>query len=329
MNRLKLFTILVFTVLLSACATGSHAEKRSSSFGDSDHTFSCEGPITSIRAVGGLEVYYTQSKPGSRPSVIVDAGSDWDGLRLNQEGTVFTVTRNPKNRGTVHSTDVKIRISTPALNKVETGAGANFYISGGLKTDSELRLTASSGSEINIARLQTADNLTCDASSGATISLSNLSGATVALAGSSGSDINLNGKCRNISIVGTSGADIDVDAKVEKASISGSSAADVTLKGEVSGKAMASASSSANVDLGNLKTGSLQVDCTSGATMIIRDMSLNFSAIHTSSGGTITPVTSVKGSDRGKNNYTIENYTIEETVEENEEPVERTQPIKP
>lgn len=144
MNRLKLFTILVFTVLLSACATGSRAEKRSSSFGDSDHTFSCEGPITSIRAVGGLEVYYTQSKPGSRPSVIVDAGSDWDGLRLNQEGTVFTVTRNPKKRGTVHSTDVKIRISTPALNKVETGAGANFYISGGLKTDSELRLTAAS-----------------------------------------------------------------------------------------------------------------------------------------------------------------------------------------
>lgn len=321
MNRLKLFIILVFSVLLSACATGSRAEKRSSGFGESEHSFSCEGPITSIVVYGPVEIYYTQSKAGSRPTVTVDAGSDWEGLRLKQEGSVFTVFRNIKNRS-VHAYDVKIRISTPNLRNVNVNTAGKFFINRNFIADSELKLSTGVGAEIGIQKMQINDDLTCEASSSGSIDIKNLAGETVALAASSGADIRLNGECLNISIVGGSGADINVDAKVENASISCSSAANVTMKGEVSGKAIASASSGAKVDIGDLKTGSLQAECSSAATLIVWDLNSDVSSIRTSSSGTVT---SAKSSSRRKNNY-----TIEETVEEKyEKPVERSHPIKP
>lgn len=323
MNRLKLFTILVFTVLLSACATGSHAEKRHPDLGEPEHTFPCEGPITSIHA-SAVTIEYTQSKPGSRPSVVVEAGSDWDGLRLNQEGTVFTVTRNPKKKQQIKASDVIIHISTPSLVEVKTGAGANFSVTGRLKAESQLQLTASSGSDICIPQLLADKDLTCDASSGATISITEFTGTTVALAGSSGADINLNGKCRNLSVVGSSGADIDVNATTKNANVSASSAANMTVKGSVSDRAVASASSSAEVDLSELETGSLSVDCTSGATLLYRNNGGNMGPIRTSSGGIIAPGKTVRNSSRSNAG------TIEVTEEkEDEEPVERTQPIKP
>lgn len=323
MNRLKLFTILVFTVLLSACATGSRAERRHPDFGEPEHTFPCEGPITSIHAYAVI-IEYTQSKPGSRPSVVVEAGSDWDGLRLNQEGTVFTVTRNPKKKQNINASDVIIHISTPSLVEVKTGSGADFSVTGKLKAESQLQLKASSGSNICIPQLLANKDLTCDASSDATISITEFTGTTVAVAGSSGADINLNGKCRNLSIVGSSGAVIDMKATAKNANVSASSAANVTVKGSVSDRAVASASSSAEVDISELETESLSLDCTSGATLLYRNSNRNIETIHTSSGGIIVPGKTVHNSSRSNAR------SIEETEEEEEDvPVERTQPIKP
>lgn len=212
--------ITVLAVSLMSCSTNRVTP--SSTF----VTF--EVAASSVNAIEGsssIKVIYTQAP---KTAVIVEAPDNLaDLLDISVKSGVLSAGLKPL-ANVSGSTNVTVHVSSPSLRKIDMSSASNLEIVQGLVIDGNLSVDASSAASISMTGL-IGNNVSIDCSSSARVLISGINVAAVSAEASSAAQIDLAGECRSVSFEASSAASINAsELKSEGGHASASSAGSIS-----------------------------------------------------------------------------------------------------
>lgn len=209
------------------------------------------GTFRKISTEGGIDVYFTQN---NSYSVVVEADEEYISkivTEVNGETLVVKWKDRMQPRRIFNNMVVKVHVSAPALTKVSSSGGSDFYaenlkcdesfqlnVSGGADADiknltvsGDVDVSVSGGADADIRDLVVTGNSNISASGGADCDIENLQTRDCYLSSSGGSDVNVNVSASgNLRARSSGGADINIGGQANEVKVNASGGADVNIR---------------------------------------------------------------------------------------------------
>lgn len=164
--------------------------------------------ISGLRSSSGLQVTYIQCDTAS---VTVSAPNDVMELIETIVSDSTLSCQSTKNLGSC-AKKVTIVVKSPLITRLSASSGSSLNVSGKYNADGrDISAKASSGATLVINSV-TANGITTKSSSGASIFISDISASSITSEASSGSSTDLNGKCENVDLHASSGASVSASS---------------------------------------------------------------------------------------------------------------------
>ena len=224
------------------------------------------GTFREISTGGGIDVYFAQDKSYS---VVVEADEKYISKIVTEvDGETLVVKWKDsgwRQNRVLNNKVVKVHVSAPALTRVNSSGGADFYADD-LKCDEPFQLGVSGGADAHIKNLTVSGNVDIAASGGADANINNLTvSGDSNISASGGADIDIeNLQTRDCNLSSSGGSDVDIKVSASgnlKASSSGG--ADINVSGQVN-DVKVSASGGADVDIRKLKYSNIDISKSGG-----------------------------------------------------------------
>ncbi len=165
--------------------------------------------ISGLRSSSGLQVTYIQCDTAS---VTVSAPDDVMELIETIVSDSTLSCQSTKNLGSC-AKKVTIVVKSPLITRLSASSGSTLNISGKYNADGrDISAKASSGATLVINSVTAANGITTKSSSGASIFISDISASSITSEASSGSSTDLNGKCENVDLHASSGASVSASS---------------------------------------------------------------------------------------------------------------------
>jgi hypothetical protein len=223
------------------------------------------GTFRKISTGGGIDVYFTQA--GSY-SVVVEADEEYISkivTEVEDDRLVVKWKERMHFRGIFNNRIIKVHVSAPALTKVSSSGGADFYADD-LKCEESFQLSVSGGADAHIKNLTVSGDVNIASSGGADVDIKNLTVAGDSnIASSGGADCDIeNLQTRNCNLSSSGGSDVNVNVSASgNLNASSSGGADINISGEAN-DVKVSASGGADVDIRRLKYANIDISKSGG-----------------------------------------------------------------
>lgn len=238
MKRVLIFVLTVLSVMIAV------AEER---------TVHIKGRISGLHASSGIDVLYVPGEGPGRVSVsgpadeirLVDVNISKSTLRICTVNRRFW-SRILKRNCIKH---VKVTVYAPAVGDISVSSGAEIKVRNPLAIGGgNVKLSASSGGEIELDGGMVCGNCSANASSSGDIEVKGFEAKNLSMNASSGADIEF--KAVNVSSVKanvSSGANITVKGRADRADMNASSGGDIKIRELVCGKVRENKSSGGKI----------------------------------------------------------------------------------
>ncbi len=240
MTNKILSTLLLAVVLLTTtqCATSNASETVNAVTYELpvntkivEKTMKIKSPYSSVTAMAGIRIYYTVGKQNSMR--ITGPEDQVEKLVINNSDNQLMF--STKNRRVIRSSDgdgVKIYINGPLFKEASLSSGATIKMMSAVNTDSDIRLSTSSGGIFTFENKFACATMRLEASSGGIINFDNLTNDKTVVDASSGGIVTLKGSTANLVSSASSGAILNINGMAShKGSVNASSGAIVNCRG--------------------------------------------------------------------------------------------------